>query len=281
MLLLSYVKKKMPLAFELESGEQKQFIPKKHFGVSKNNFVNSGDKWYQSNKCKIGLAVTAFVFASVGLGFGIDAWVKAKDNEDHDHDSSSVSDLMVGDGSSDLCVTENCNGGCIVSSQCIIVEGYLGKNVCEEKKGKWCPYTKKNTPPNPIYKTPIITIWARQQPGNLDPSLGLDSVNQVNVFNGDGTGCPPLNIYRINDPLYLGGSAYNSILQADTPIPKYMTIGGDPSQWQSVTPCNFGDVYINTYEKSNLFFSHRKSSHKNFPKQGKTGRHISVIGLIG
>ena len=44
---------------------------------------------------------------------------------------------------------------------------------------------------------------------------------------------------------------------------------------------NFGDIYMNTYEKSNLFFSHRKSSHKNFPNQGKTGRHISVIGLIG
>ena len=43
---------------------------------------------------------------------------------------------------------------------------------------------------------------------------------------------------------------------------------------------NFGDVHINTYKKSDLFFSHRKSSHKNFPKQGKTGRHISVIGLI-
>ena len=43
---------------------------------------------------------------------------------------------------------------------------------------------------------------------------------------------------------------------------------------------NFGDINMNTYEKSNLFFSHRKSSHKNFPKQGKTGRHISVIGLI-
>ena len=41
-----------------------------------------------------------------------------------------------------------------------------------------------------------------------------------------------------------------------------------------------GDVNINTYEKSNLFFSHRKSTHKNFPKEGKTGRHISVIGLI-
>ncbi len=44
---------------------------------------------------------------------------------------------------------------------------------------------------------------------------------------------------------------------------------------------NFGDINMNTYEKSNLFFSHRKSNHKNFPKRGKTGRHISVIGLIG
>ena len=43
---------------------------------------------------------------------------------------------------------------------------------------------------------------------------------------------------------------------------------------------NFGDININTYEKSDLFFSHRKSTHENFPKQGKTGRHISVIGLI-
>ena len=44
---------------------------------------------------------------------------------------------------------------------------------------------------------------------------------------------------------------------------------------------NFGDIYMNTYDKSNLFFSHRKSNHKNFPKQGKTGRHISVIAMIG
>ena len=43
---------------------------------------------------------------------------------------------------------------------------------------------------------------------------------------------------------------------------------------------NIGDININTYEKSNLFFSHRKTTHKNFPKQGKTGRHISVIGLV-
>ncbi len=41
------------------------------------------------------------------------------------------------------------------------------------------------------------------------------------------------------------------------------------------------DVNINTYEKNNLFFSHRYSSHKNFPKTGITGRHISVIGILG
>ena len=43
---------------------------------------------------------------------------------------------------------------------------------------------------------------------------------------------------------------------------------------------NFGDVDIDTYKKSSLFFSHRKSSHENFPKEAKTGRHISVIGLV-
>ena len=43
---------------------------------------------------------------------------------------------------------------------------------------------------------------------------------------------------------------------------------------------NFGDIDMNTYEKPDLFFSHRKSSHDNFPKQAKTGRHISVIGLV-
>ena len=40
------------------------------------------------------------------------------------------------------------------------------------------------------------------------------------------------------------------------------------------------DVNINTYENNNLFFSHRYSSHKNFPKVGITGRHISVIGIL-
>ena len=43
---------------------------------------------------------------------------------------------------------------------------------------------------------------------------------------------------------------------------------------------NFGNVDIDTYKKSNLFFSHRKSSHENFPEEAKTGRHISVIGLV-
>ena len=43
---------------------------------------------------------------------------------------------------------------------------------------------------------------------------------------------------------------------------------------------NIGDIKMNTYEKTDLFFSHRKSSHDNFPKQAKTGRHISVIGLV-
>jgi len=40
------------------------------------------------------------------------------------------------------------------------------------------------------------------------------------------------------------------------------------------------DVNINTYEKIHLFFSHRYSSHKNFPKVGITGRHVSVIGIL-
>ena len=43
---------------------------------------------------------------------------------------------------------------------------------------------------------------------------------------------------------------------------------------------NFGDVDIDTYKNSNLFFSHRKSSHENFPKEARTGRHISVIGFV-
>ena len=43
---------------------------------------------------------------------------------------------------------------------------------------------------------------------------------------------------------------------------------------------NFGNVDIDTYKKSCLFFSHRKSTHENFPKEARTGRHISVIGLV-
>ncbi len=43
---------------------------------------------------------------------------------------------------------------------------------------------------------------------------------------------------------------------------------------------DLGDINMNTYQKTNLFFSHRKSTHNNFPQQGKTGRHISVIGLV-
>ncbi len=40
-----------------------------------------------------------------------------------------------------------------------------------------------------------------------------------------------------------------------------------------------GDININTYD-NNLFFSHRYSSHQNSSKAGKTGRHISVIGIL-
>ncbi len=43
---------------------------------------------------------------------------------------------------------------------------------------------------------------------------------------------------------------------------------------------SIGDVKMNTYKKSNLFFSHRKSTHENFPEVAKTGRHISVIGIV-
>ena len=42
---------------------------------------------------------------------------------------------------------------------------------------------------------------------------------------------------------------------------------------------SIGDVKMDTYIKSNLFFSHRKSTHENFPEVAKTGRHISVIGI--
>ena len=42
----------------------------------------------------------------------------------------------------------------------------------------------------------------------------------------------------------------------------------------------FGDVRFNTYENPDLFFSHRRSTHKNLRKVGKTGRQISVIGIL-
>lgn len=42
----------------------------------------------------------------------------------------------------------------------------------------------------------------------------------------------------------------------------------------------FGDVKIDTYVNSDLFFSHRRSTHKNLGKVVKTGRQISVIGIL-
>ena len=41
-----------------------------------------------------------------------------------------------------------------------------------------------------------------------------------------------------------------------------------------------GDVNIDTYVNSNLFFSHRRSSHETNDKKVKTGRQISVIGIL-
>ena len=41
-----------------------------------------------------------------------------------------------------------------------------------------------------------------------------------------------------------------------------------------------GDVGIDTYTNSNLFFSHRKSTHESTKQKIKTGRQISVIGII-
>ena len=42
----------------------------------------------------------------------------------------------------------------------------------------------------------------------------------------------------------------------------------------------FGDVKIDTYLNADLFFSHRRSTHKNEGKVVKTGRQISVIGIL-
>ena len=41
-----------------------------------------------------------------------------------------------------------------------------------------------------------------------------------------------------------------------------------------------GDVGIDTYTNSNLFFSHRKSTHESTNQKVKTGRQISVIGIL-
>ena len=41
-----------------------------------------------------------------------------------------------------------------------------------------------------------------------------------------------------------------------------------------------GDVGIDTYTNSNLFFSHRKSTHESTKQKIKTGRQISVIGIL-
>ena len=41
-----------------------------------------------------------------------------------------------------------------------------------------------------------------------------------------------------------------------------------------------GDVEMDTYANSNLFFSHRRATHKSPQTKIKTGRQISVIGII-
>ena len=43
---------------------------------------------------------------------------------------------------------------------------------------------------------------------------------------------------------------------------------------------NIGDVKIDTYKNNDLFFSHRRSTHKNLKQAQKTGRQISVIGIL-
>ena len=40
---------------------------------------------------------------------------------------------------------------------------------------------------------------------------------------------------------------------------------------------NIGNVELDTYTNPHLFFSHRRSSHKNM---NETGRQISVIGIL-
>ena len=43
---------------------------------------------------------------------------------------------------------------------------------------------------------------------------------------------------------------------------------------------NIGDVKIDTYKNDDLFFSHRRSTHQSLNKTQKTGRQISVIGIL-
>ena len=43
---------------------------------------------------------------------------------------------------------------------------------------------------------------------------------------------------------------------------------------------NIGDVKIDTYTNNDLFFSHRRSTHKNLKYKQRTGRQISVIGIL-
>ena len=41
-----------------------------------------------------------------------------------------------------------------------------------------------------------------------------------------------------------------------------------------------GDVDRDTYTNSNLFFSHRRSTHESTSQKVRTGRQISVIGIL-
>ena len=41
-----------------------------------------------------------------------------------------------------------------------------------------------------------------------------------------------------------------------------------------------GDINIDTYQSSHLFFSHRRTSHKSLSSTPSTGRQISVIGML-
>ncbi|MDB9872878.1 polyphenol oxidase family protein, partial [Alphaproteobacteria bacterium] len=41
-----------------------------------------------------------------------------------------------------------------------------------------------------------------------------------------------------------------------------------------------GDTKLDTYQNNDLFFSHRRTTHESDLKESKTGRQISVIGII-